>query len=122
MNNRSGGTMREERRVAAWIGPSVVIEGNLRSSEDTTIAGTVNGDIAVPEHTVVIVAGGRVNGDVVARSVSVFGEVRGAITADQRVELGETGVVHGDLRAPRMGVAEGAVVHGQADVGKAPKG
>ena len=38
----------QERRVAAWIGASIVIEGNLTSSEDTTIAGRVEGSELKP--------------------------------------------------------------------------
>jgi cytoskeletal protein CcmA (bactofilin family) len=112
--------MREERRVAAWIGASVVIEGNLKSSEDTTIAGRVNGDVSVPEHALVIARGARVLGNVVARAVTIHGEVSGAVKADRTVEVGETGVVDGDITTPRMAVTEGAVLHGRASVSPAP--
>lgn len=108
--------MGEERRVAAWIGASIVINGDLKSSEDMTLAGEVEGDVAVPEHTLVIAPGARVHGDVVARSVAVHGEVVGMITADRRVEVGESGSVHGDVSTPRLVVAEGAVMHGRVGV------
>src|SRR5690606_24619971 len=60
-----------ERRVAAWIGASIVIEGNLTSSEDTTIAGRVEGDVVVREHNLVVAPGGRIHGDIIARAVAV---------------------------------------------------
>lgn len=108
--------MREERRVAAWIGASIVIEGNLTSSEDLTIAGRVEGDIAVPEHTVVIAPNGRIHGNIVARSVSVHGEVNGTITTDGKLEVGESGTIDGDVSTPRLSVAEGAVLKGRVGV------
>jgi cytoskeletal protein CcmA (bactofilin family) len=108
--------VQEERRVAAWIGGSVVIDGNVTSSEDMTIAGTVNGDVTVPEHAVVIARGARIRGKVNARAVAVQGEVSGAIRADRKVEVGETGVVDGAITSPRMAVAEGAVLNGPVNV------
>lgn len=108
--------MPEERRVAAWIGSSVVIRGDLSSSEDMTIAGRIEGDIGVPKHAVLIAPSARVQGDIVARAVTIQGHVTGSITAEQRVEIGETGSVDGDVRAPRMVVVEGAVLHGRVAV------
>jgi cytoskeletal protein CcmA (bactofilin family) len=110
---------REERRVAAWIGASIVITGDLTSSEDMTIAGRVEGDVAVPEHAVVVAPGARIRGNIVARAVVVHGEVLGTITADRRVEVGDTGSVDGDIVAPRMAVAEGASLRGQLRIAAA---
>lgn len=106
-----------ERRVAAWIGASIVIEGNLTSSEDTTIAGRVEGDVVVREHNLVVAPGGRIHGDIIARAVAVHGEVTGSITANGKLELGSTGSVEGDITTPRLVVAEGATLRGQVGVG-----
>lgn len=106
----------EERRVTAWIGASIVVKGNLTSSEDITIAGQVEGDVIVREHTLVIAPEATIRGTITARTVVVQGAVVGTITAERKVEVGETGVVDGDIVAPRMVVAEGAVLHGQLGV------
>jgi cytoskeletal protein CcmA (bactofilin family) len=109
----------EERRVAAWIGASILITGNVTSSEDVTIAGRVDGDVAVREHAVVVAPGAKIRGNIVARAVVVHGEVQGTITADQRVEVGETGSIDGDIVTPRMAVAEGASLRGQLRIAAA---
>lgn len=108
--------VRAERRVAAWIGASIVIQGDLTSSEDLTIAGQVEGDVTVREHTLVIAPRARIRGNIVARTVTVHGHVMGAITAARKVEIGESGSVDGDINTPRMVVTEGAVLHGQLEV------
>lgn len=108
--------MREERRVAAWIGASLVIKGDLTSSEDTTIAGHVEGDVAVRGHTLVVAPRARVRGDIIAGAVAVHGQVTGTITAERKVEIAETGSVDGDITTPRMVVAEGAVLNGRVGV------
>jgi cytoskeletal protein CcmA (bactofilin family) len=114
----AGGAWKE-RRVAAWIGASIVIKGDLISSEDMTIAGRIEGDVTVREHTLVIAPRARIQGNVVARAVAVHGEVVGTITAQGKVEVGETGSVDGDITAPRMVVAEGAVLHGRMGIATA---
>lgn len=114
-----GGGMRspgEERRVAAWIGVAVVVEGDLTSSEDMTVAGRVEGDVTVREHMLVVGPKATIRGNVLAQAVAVHGTVVGTITATQRLEIGETARVDGDLRAPRMAVAEGARLNGRVVV------
>ena len=115
-DNRIAGRVPEERRVAAWIGPSIVIKGDVTSSENMTVAGQVDGDITLAAHVLVIAAGGTVRGNIVARAVVVHGAVLGTITADERVEVATTGAVHGDIIAPRMMLAEGATLHGRIGI------
>jgi len=110
------GPVRGERRVAAWIGASIVIRGDLTSSEDITIAGRVHGSVAVRENTVVIASEGHVEGDVRARTVVVQGRVEGNISGLDSVEVGESGSVLGDISAPRMRIAEGGRLHGQVRI------
>lgn len=111
----------KERRERAWIGESVVIEGNLTTSEDLTIAGRIEGDVAARDQTVVIAPPARIHGNIAAGRVVVHGTVHGTITAQHRVEVGETGTVHGDTEAPRMAVAEGATLHGRMRVASSSK-
>jgi cytoskeletal protein CcmA (bactofilin family) len=112
----------EERRVAAWIGASILIKGDVTSSESMTVAGRVEGDITVSEHALVIAAGGMVRGNIVGRDVVVHGEVLGTITAAGRLEVGATGSVHGDIIAPRMLLAEGATLQGKIGIAATPSG
>jgi cytoskeletal protein CcmA (bactofilin family) len=112
----------EERRVAAWIGASILIKGNVSSSESMTVAGRVEGDITVREQAIVVAAGGTVRGNIAARDVVVHGEVLGTITAEGRVEVTATGSVHGDIIAPRMTLAEGATLHGRIGIAATASG
>jgi cytoskeletal protein CcmA (bactofilin family) len=66
-----------------------------------------------------VAPGARIRGNIVARAVVVHGEVLGTITADRRVEVGDTGSVDGDIVAPRMAVAEGASLRGQLRIAAA---
>ncbi|MGH7445735.1 MAG: bactofilin family protein, partial [Longimicrobiales bacterium] len=92
----SRGGERGERRAAAWIGASVVIRGDVISSEDTTIAGRVEGNVQCRNHALVVAPSARIEGDVHARTVSLNGEVAGTVTAEESIEIGQTGSITGD--------------------------
>ena len=52
--------------------------------------------------------------EVHAKAVVVIGRVAGNVHGTERVEIQATGVVEGDVTAPRLVIAEGAVVNAKA--------
>jgi cytoskeletal protein CcmA (bactofilin family) len=98
------------------IGQSVQIKGELKGNEDLTIDGMVDGKILVKDHSLTIGANGRITAEVHAKTVVVIGQVVGNITADDKVEIAPSGSVEGDLRAPRVALADGARFKGSIDM------
>ena len=99
------------------IGSSMRIEGELSGSEDLVIDGTVHGKILVSGHQLIIGENGKVLAEIHdARSVIVRGELVGNIAADDRIEIGSTGSVEGDIRAPRVVLSDGARFKGSIDM------
>jgi len=98
------------------IGQSVQIKGELKGNEDLTIEGQVDGKILVKDHNLTIGANGRITAEVHAKTVVVVGEVIGNITADDKIEIAPSGSVQGDLRAPRVAIADGARFKGSIDM------
>lgn len=105
----------EERRVVAWVGKSVVFKGDLSSSEDMVIDGTVEGTITVRDHALTLGPDADVRAAVVARRVTVHGAVRGSITAGENVVLLETALVEGDITTPRIQIVDGARLVGHVN-------
>jgi cytoskeletal protein CcmA (bactofilin family) len=103
----------EERRLVAWIGKSVVFKGDLVSSEDMAIDGRVEGTIDVRGHTLTIGPDADIRADIHAGTVTIEGMVAGRITADHKVEIRPTGTVEGDIFAPRLAMADGAILRGR---------
>jgi len=100
----------------ASIGKSIHIKGQLSGSEDLAIEGKVEGSIALAGCRVTIGASGQVVADIVAKSVVIGGQVTGSVRADERVEITATGNLVGDVRAPRLVLADGARLKGSVDM------
>jgi cytoskeletal protein CcmA (bactofilin family) len=107
----------DERRVTAWIGQAVVIEGKITSAQDLRIDGKVDGEIEVGDHGLIIGAGAAIRANLVGRSIVISGAVNGNVTATERIDLHSTGSVAGEIRSPRLVVAEGAIITGKVDAG-----
>ena len=101
---------------AVNIGPSVHIKGTLSGREDLTVDGKVEGKITLKEHVLTIGANGQIEAALQAKAVIVHGKVVGDITADNRVEIASSGTVTGDVRAPRVAIADGAMFRGSVEM------
>ena len=113
---RSGGAPQSTGGRVATIGGTIQFKGDLTGDEDLEILGQVEGKIDLPSHQLTIGDGGRVKAELTAKTVLVQGRVTGNVTATERVEVQSSGVVDGDIRAPRLLVAEGAVVNGAIEM------
>lgn len=100
----------------AHIGSTVVIKGEISASENVCVSGRVEGRIDVPGHIVTIEPGAHVDADVTASSIVIAGTTVGSLVAGERIELRATAVVDGDVKAPRLAVADGASLCGKVDV------
>jgi cytoskeletal protein CcmA (bactofilin family) len=105
----------DERRMRAWIGKSLVVQGKVISTEDLTIDGRVEGTIELGDHSLTIGPGAAIQADLVAQKIIISGEVTGNILASAIVDLRATASVDGDIITPRLVMAEGATIRGKVD-------
>jgi cytoskeletal protein CcmA (bactofilin family) len=101
-----------------FFGPNVIIEGAVTGTEPVLIEGTVKGQINL-QSDLRVGTKARVEATVHAKNVTVEGRVTGDISADERVELVATASVDGNIKAPKIVVAEGARFRGNVDMGSA---
>ncbi len=100
----------------AGIGPSIAVKGEVSGAEDLLIEGRVHGKVTVHEHSVRVAGSGRVEADIVGRSITVDGEVVGNLVAEECVAIRKTGRVQGNLTAPRVILENGAKLRGSVDM------
>ena len=78
----------------SYLGETLQLEGDLRSSGAVDVAGLVNGNVFVSE--MVITETGSIRGALEASSVEVNGHLEGKITADAII-VGKNAVIKGDI-------------------------
>lgn len=103
------------------IAADLAIEGKIEGSGHVRVAGKFKGDVHV-QGNLTIEPGAKVTGGVRASTVIIGGELEGNVDAASRVELLETGVLNGDLKAGSLTVAAGSRMRGQAEFGWDEKG
>jgi len=103
----------------ATIGQSIVFKGELTGDEDLEIDGQVEGTVNLGNHQLTIGPNGNLKAAVSAKTIVVIGKVTGNLIAAERIEVQATGIVDGDVRAPRLNVQEGAVLNGSIDMSAA---
>lgn len=103
------------------IASDITIEGKIEGSGHVRIAGKFKGDVNV-QGNVTIEAGAKVTGGVRANTVMIAGELEGNIDGATRVELIETGILNGDVKAGSLIVAAGSRMRGQVEFGWEEKG
>ena len=78
----------------SYVGETMQLEGDLRTSGSIEVAGLVNGNMFVSEMS--ITETGSVRGTVEATTIEINGHVEGKISADV-VIVGKTAVIKGDI-------------------------
>tara|TARA_B100001123_G_C15254421_1_gene1004105 strand:- start:113 stop:577 length:465 start_codon:yes stop_codon:yes gene_type:complete len=78
----------------SYVGETLQLEGDLRSSGNIDVAGLINGNIFVSEMT--IKETGSIRGSIEATNVEINGHVEGKITANS-VIVGKSAIIKGDI-------------------------
>lgn len=98
------------------IASDLTIEGKIEGSGHVRIAGKFKGDVNV-KGDLTIEKNAKLNGSVRASKVTVAGELEGNIESASRVELLDTAMMTGDLKAGSLIVAAGSKIRGQVECG-----
>ncbi|HEY6356595.1 MAG TPA: polymer-forming cytoskeletal protein [Vicinamibacterales bacterium] len=95
------------------LGASIVVKGELRSTEDLTIEGSVEGAVFCEDGSVIVAASAHVGGDILARDITIFGHSSGQLIATEVVDVRPSAAVTGQVMAPRFILDEAAFFQGR---------
>ena len=104
---------------ATRLTQGITVKGELRGEMDLFIDGEVEGRIHMGKSAVTVGPNGHVSADIEAREIFVQGAVRGNLQGSDRVVLGRSCNVDGDVTAQRVVIEEGASFRGRIEVGPA---
>jgi cytoskeletal protein CcmA (bactofilin family) len=97
------------------IGSTIVIDGEITGDEDLIVQGTVKGRVGLRQN-IYVEDSGVVEANVETATITILGTVTGDIQATERAELKSNCRVVGDIRAPRVLIADGASFKGNVDM------
>ena len=96
--------------MSSGIGKSIRVKGEVSAREPFLVAGHVEGTVNVDGHPLTVAEGATVAATVMAETVVIQGAVTGATLASGKIAVQSTAKVEGELSAPTIVVAEGALI------------
>ena len=104
----------------ASLSPGIRIKGEITGSEDLFIDGNVEGKVTFRNAVLTVGPNANVKADIDAREIVIRGRVEGKLDGSERVQIGNTAKVIGDIRSSRIAIEDGAEFRGKVEAGKAP--
>ena len=95
------------------------IKGEVTGTEDLFVDGFVEGKMNLAANCCLTVGpNGNVKADLNAREIIVRGKVEGRVTARDKLQIGSTGQITGEVQTNRLAIEEGATLRGKVEAGK----
>jgi cytoskeletal protein CcmA (bactofilin family) len=98
------------------LGPADSLEGKLTYSGSLTVQGRAEGELRIGGN-VDVASGATVKALIEGSSVTVRGELDGPVTAREKVLLGKSAKLNGDVTAKRLQIEDGASLNGHVRTG-----
>ena len=98
------------------IGSDVVIKGEMTLEKGLRVDGTIEGSVST-KGKLILGKSGTLKATVRAGNFTLEGKVEGNVTVGDRFQIEASGVVHGDIVAPKLIVQEGATLCGKVSIG-----
>jgi len=109
-------------RAAASISQGIKIKGEVTGTEDLFVDGVVEGKLNLTANCCLTVGpNGNVKADLIAREIIVRGRVEGKVTARDKLQIGSTGQITGEVQTDRLAIEDGATLRGKVEAGKQVK-
>ena len=103
-------------RAPSYLGSELKIRGQINGDEDLKIDGKIEGPISLGNHRLTLGPGAQILGDINSREIVVFGDVKGNLMAQDRVDVRKDASVIGDLTTSRITIEDGAHVKGAIEI------
>ncbi len=98
------------------IGSGTQITGDINSTGDVRIDGTLNGNIML-QGRLVIGHNGKIEGNVTCQNAEVSGEIKGKLNVGETLVLKNTSKILGDIITGKMVIESGALFTGTCNMG-----
>jgi cytoskeletal protein CcmA (bactofilin family) len=109
----------KEGRLSGYVGNGTVLTGETNFQSMLRVDGHLTGRVTSEQGTLIIGSTGRVDANISVSAALVNGTVNGDIIASDKLELGRTARVVGNIQTPRIVIEDGAIFEGGCTMLKA---
>ena len=109
----------KEGRLSGFVGHGTTLTGETEFHAMLRVDGHLIGTVSSESGTLIIGTNGQVDANIMVAAAMVNGTVNGDIYATEKLHLGRTARVMGNIQSPRLIVEEGAILEGACNMLKA---
>lgn len=109
----------KEGRLSGFVGHGTVLTGETNFQMMLRVDGHLTGTVTSDGGTLIVGTNGQVDANVSVGVATVNGVINGDVIASEKIQLGRTARVMGNIATPRLVIEEGAVFEGGCNMLKA---
>jgi cytoskeletal protein CcmA (bactofilin family) len=109
----------KEGRLSGFVGHGTVLTGETNFQMMLRVDGHLTGTVTSDGGTLIVGTNGQVDDNVSVGVATINGIVNGDVIASEKIQLGRTARVMGNVATPRLVIEEGAVFEGGCSMIKA---
>ncbi len=106
----------KEGRLSGFVGHGTTLTGETQFQAMLRVDGHLVGTVTSDSGTLIVGTNGQVDANVAVAAAMINGSVNGDILATEKLQLGRTARVMGNIQAPRLIVEEGAIIEGSCSM------
>ena len=109
----------KEGRLSGFVGHGTTLTGETDFHAMLRVDGRLIGTVSSEAGTLIIGTNGQVDANISVAAALVNGAVNGDIYASEKLQLGRTARVLGNIQSPKLIIEEGAILEGSCSMLKA---
>ena len=109
----------KEGRLSGFVGHGTTLTGETEFHAMLRVDGHLVGTVSSETGTLIVGTNGQVDANILVAAAMINGTVNGDIIASEKLQLGRTARVLGNIQSPRLIVEEGAILEGSCSMLKA---
>ncbi len=106
----------KEGRLSGFVGHGTVLTGETNFQAMLRVDGHLIGTVASDTGTLLVGTNGQVDANIMVTAAMINGTVNGDILASEKIQLGRTAKVVGNIQTPRLLIEDGAVFEGSCSM------
>jgi cytoskeletal protein CcmA (bactofilin family) len=102
----------KEGTLSGFVGSGTIVTGEANFKAMMRVDGHLSGRVSSTSGTLIVGSNGKVDANIEVAVAVIHGTINGDIVANQRLELGRSAKVNGNIQTPSLIIEQGAMFEG----------